>query len=307
MITYYFRTVKDEVLKELGGFRAGVWIHAQEPSEQELADLFGELQLDSDMVEDARDFFEVPRMERSQGAMYFFTRYPYEEREEDVDTAPLLIVIGETFVLTVAQREVPQFKSFFDGRTVVHTTQKTKLFIQIMQAVTNSYERQLTRLRKAVHRDRAKLRRIGSAEIVRFVNFEHKLNDMVAAMVPTNTWLQQLTKGNYLQLYNDDVELMEDLMIDNNQLVDSARSVLKTIQNVRTASEAILTNKLNMTIRTLTVITVLVTIPTVISSLYGMNVGLPLSEHPYAFWLIIVLILAAVSGVAWLFKRYEWF
>lgn len=307
MITYYFRTVKDEVLKELGGFRAGVWIHAQEPSEQELADLFAELQLDADMVEDARDFFEVPRMERSQGAMYFFTRYPYEEREEDVDTAPLLIVIGETFVLTVAQREVPQFKSFFDGRTVVHTTQKTKLFIQIMQAVTNAYERQLTRLRKAVHRDRAKLRRIGSAEIVRFVNFEHKLNDMVAAMVPTNTWLQQLTKGNYLQLYNDDVEFMEDLMIDNNQLVDSARSVLKTIQNVRTASEAILTNKLNMTIRTLTVITVLVTIPTVISSLYGMNVGLPLSEHPHAFWLIIVLILAAVSGVAWLFKRYEWF
>ncbi len=120
-------------------------------------------------------------------------------------------------------------------------------------------------------------------------------------------WLQQVTKGNYIQLYNEDVELMEDLMIDNNQLLDSARSVLKTIQNVRTASEAILTNKLNTTIRTLTILTVLITIPTVISSLFGMNVALPLSEHPYAFWLIVVLIMAIVSLLVWAFKKYEWF
>lgn len=307
MITYYFRTVKDESLKQVGAVRAGVWIHVAEPTEAELTNLFAELSLDLDVIEDARDFFEVPRLERSGGVTYCFTRYPYEEKQEDTDSAPLLIVMGESFVMTIAQREVPQLQKFFDGRTVVHTTQKTKLFIQIMQAITTSYERELVRLRKAVHRDRAKLRRIGSNEIVRFVSYEHKLNDMISALVPTNVWLQQLTKANYLQLYNEDVNLMEDLMIDNNQLVDSARSVLKTIQNVRNASEAILTNKLNITIRTLTVITVLVTIPTVISSLYGMNVALPLAEYQYAFWMIVVVVVIAVSTVAWLFKRSEWF
>ena len=307
MINYYFRTVKDDHLKEVEQFRTGVWIHAVEPSEDELTELFHDLQLDENLVEDARDFFEVPRLERSDGATYFFTRYPYAGTNEDVDTAPLLIVMGESFVLTVALREVPQFQKFLDGREVVHTTQKTKLFIQFMQAVTTSYERQLTRLRKAVHRDRTKLRRISSREIVQFVNYEHQLNDMVSALVPTNTWLQQVTKGNYIQLYREDVELMEDLMIDNSQLVDSARSVLKTIQNVRTASEAILTNKLNMTIRTLTVITVLLTLPMVVSSFYGMNVGLPLSEHPFAFWFIVLFVGFWVALAAWLFKRYEWF
>jgi magnesium transporter len=306
MITYYFRTVKDDVLKTLTELRTGIWIHAEAPSESELQDLFGKLGLDTSIVEDAQDFFEVPRLERVEGATYFFTRYPYAEKAEDTDTAPLLIVMGESCVLTVSQRPVPQFARFIAGDTTVVTTQKTKLFIHFMQAITNDFERQLVRLRKAVHRDRARLRRIGNKEIVQFVNYEHKLNDMIAAIVPTNTALRQITKGNFMPLYNDDVELMEDLMIDNGQLVDSARSVLNTIQNVRGATEAILTNNLNTTIKTLTVLTILLTIPTIIASLFGMNVPLPLAESQYAFALVLGSITAVVGVVVWWFKRNGW-
>ena len=306
MITHYFRTLKDTELKTLDSPRSGVWTHVVEPTADDIEYLTKEFALDQTILEDAQDFFEVPRMERSGGVTYFFTRYPFDQEEEDVDTAPLLIVMGESFVLTVALKEVPQFKRFLDGKEEIYTTQKAKFFIQIMTAVTNSYERKLVKLRRAVHKDRARLRVIGNREIVRWVNYEHELNDMVTALVPTNAWLNQVTSGNYMQLYNEDIELMEDLMIDNSQLVDSARSVLKTIQNVRTASEAILTNNLNASIRTLTVLTILLTIPTIIASLYGMNITLPLSAHPYAFWLVAVFILMVVSLVVWLFKRNNW-
>jgi magnesium transporter len=306
MITYYFRTVKDGELKTLSELRTGVWVHAEAPSESELQEQFKELALDHSIIEDAQDFFEVPRLERVGGATYFFTRYPYAEKEEDTDTAPLLIVMGESFVLTVSQRPVPQFARFISGEESVVTTQKTKLFIQFMQAITTDFERQLVRLRKVVHRDRARLRRIGNKEIVQFVNYEHKLNDMIAAILPTNTALRQLTKGNYMSLYSEDVELMEDMMIDNGQLVDSARSVLNTIQNVRGATEAILTNNLNTTIKTLTVLTILLTIPTIISSLFGMNVPLPLSEQPYAFAMVLGSIVLVVGLVVWFFKRNGW-
>lgn len=84
------------------------------------------------MLEDAQDFFEVPRMEKVAGVTYFFTRYPFNEVTEDIDTAPLLIVIGETYVLTVTQREIPQFQPFLKGEKVVPTTQKN-------QAVSLSY------------------------------------------------------------------------------------------------------------------------------------------------------------------------
>ena len=306
MITYYFRTIKDDSLKEVSDLRTGVWIHAVAPTDEELSELFQKLALDDALIEDAQDFFEVPRFERSGGATFFFTRYPFTEKRQSSDTAPLLIVMGESFVLTVVQREIPQFKAFLTGTEIVHTTQKTKLFIQIMQQVTSAYEKQLVVLRRNVNRDRAQLRKIGNREIERFVIFEHKLNDMISAIVPTNVALQQITKGNHIQMFNEDVELMEDLVIDNTQLVDSARSVLKTIQNVRSATEAILANNLNTTIKTLTVLTILLTIPTIVASLFGMNVPLPLEDTPHAFWAVCGIIVTIVGLVVWYFKKNEW-
>lgn len=306
MITHYFKTLKDSELKEIAVPRTGTWTHVVSPTDEELDEITAEYALDGSTLADIRDFFEVPRMEKSGNATYFFTRYPFDEKHEDIDTAPLLIVVGESFVLTVAQREVPQFKSFFSGKKEIQTTQKAKFFIQIMDVLTKSFELELVRLRKAVHSDRSRLRKIGNREIERLVSYEHELNDMIASVVPTNAWLQQVTRGNYMQLYNEDVVLMEDVMIANSQLVDSARSVLKTIQNIRTATEAILTNKLNATIQTLTILTIILTIPTVVASLYGMNVPVPLSDNPFAFWIILTGILLAVSIVILIFKKGRW-
>jgi len=307
MVTNYFRTIKDDSLKTISELRNGVWIHAEKPTDEELTELWQKLSLDETLLEDAQDFYEVPRMEKVDDATYFFTRYPYNEQKEDIDTAPLLIVMGETFVLTVAQRDVPQFEKLASGKVTVYTTQKTKLFLHIMQQVTESFERQLVRLRRAVHKDRAKLRKIGNQEIVQFVNYEHRLNDMVAAVLPTNVALQQVMNGNYFPVFEDDREFVDDLRIDNNQVVDSARTLLKTIQNVRNASEAILANNLNNRIKTLTVLTILLTIPTIISSLYGMNVGLPLQDEPFAFAFVVATVIVAVSIVVWYFKKNEWF
>ena len=307
MITFYFRTVKDDALKEIADLRNGVWIHAESPTDAELKEIFKKLELAEDLIEDVQDYYEVPRTERDDNATFFFTRYPYTDKEEDNETAPLAVVIGESFVMTVVQRPVPQFDKFISGKTVVHTTQKTKFFLQLIDAVTESYERELVRLRRSVHKDRAQLRKIGSKEIERFVTYEHRLNDMISALVPTNTALQQVTKGGAIHMYDDDRELLEDLLIDNNQLVDSSRSVLKMIQNIRSATEAILASNLNVTIRTLTLLTVLLTIPMMIASFYGMNVVLPFENAAWAFWGITTLVLVLVGTAIIIFKRNGWF
>ncbi len=306
MITHYFKTLKDSELKELETTRTGVWTHVVAPTEEELEAIVGEYGLDNAIVTDIKDFFEVPRMEKSGSATYFFARYPFDEKDEDIDTAPLLIVMGESFVLTISMREVPQFKAFITGKAEIQTTQKAKFFIQIMDVLTKSYEYELVHLRKAVHSDRSRLRKIGNREIEKLVNYEHELNDMIASVVPTNAWLQQVTTGNYMQLFHEDVELMEDLMIANSQLIDSARSILKTIQNIRTATEAILTNKLNATIQRLTILTIILTIPTIIASLYGMNVPLPLAGNPMAFWMVLTVIMLTIVVAVALFKKSEW-
>lgn len=306
MITHYFKTVQDTELKELDSIRTGVWTHVISPSETEVAELVHEYKLDEAVLEDAQDFYEVPRMEHSGGVTYFFTRYIFDEKDEVVNTAPLLIAMGESFVLTVALRPVPQFDRLTQDSAQIVTTQKTKLFILLLDTIVGSFEKELMRLRRVVHRDRVKLRRIGPREIQRLVNYENELNNIIAAVVPTNNWLKQLSGGNFMQMYNEDIELMEDLSIANQQLIDSSRQLLVTIQNVRNAAEAIMTSTLNTTIKTLTLLTIILTIPTIVSSLYGMNVPLPLQDNPLSFWMVLVLIMLGMSGALYLFKRNEW-
>jgi magnesium transporter len=307
MITYYFRTLKDEAIKEITEVRTGIWVHAVNPTEDELHTLEQKFGLDEDILADATDFFEVPRLERDGTTTYFFTRYPFVEAKEGSDTAPLLIAVGESFLLTLSLREVPVFSKLLKGSVEVHTTQKAKLFIQIMELITNAYDTELNRLRKAVHKDRVRLRKIGTKEIEQLVAYETKLNSMVDALVPTNAWLQQVTNGSFMQLYAEDVEMMEDLMIANSQVVNSARSILKTIQNIRSAIEAIMTSRLNNALRILTVLTILLTVPLVVASLYGMNVPLPQQENVMMFWLIVGGNIVLLTGLVYLFRKNEWF
>lgn len=307
MVTYYFRTIKDEALKEVESVRTGIWAHVVAPTPNEISLLIKDFVLDKDIIEDAQDYFEVPRLERSQGAVYFFTRYPYTDQKEGTDTAPLLIVMGESFVLTIALREVPPFKPLLEGGEPVFTTQKAKLFIQMMDMITVAFDLESMRLRKAVHKDRTRLRKIGPREIERLVGYETKLNTMVDALIPTNTWLQQVPKGNYMQLFSDDIDMMEDLVIANNQVVNSARSILKTIQNIRGSIEAIMTSRLNNSLSILTVLTILLTVPLVIASMYGMNVTLPFQDSPYAFTGIIVANVVILGILGFIFKRKDWF
>ncbi len=307
MITYYFRTIKDESLKTLEEARTGVWVHVVAPTSDEITKLTKDFSLDEDIIEDAQDFFEVPRLERSQGAAYFFTRYPFADQKEGTDTAPLLIVMGESFVLTWALREVPPFKRLVEGKEMVVTTQKAKLFIQVMDAITHAFDTESMRLRKAVQKDRARLHKIGPRDIERLVGYETRLNTMVDALTPTNTWLQQVPKGNFMQLFSEDIETMEDLVIANNQVVNSARSILKTIQNIRSSIEAIMTSRLNNSLRILTVVTILLTVPMVVASLYGMNVELPFQHSRYAFFAVVGTSLTVMGIALAIFKKNDWF
>ncbi len=306
MITHYFRNPKDERLKLVADMQVGVWTHVVAASESELEALVKMYNLDSSIVADAQDLFEVPRFERAAGVAYFFTRYPYDHSDEDIDTAPILIVVGESFVLTVSEQTVP-FIDEMVKKEAVYTTQKAKLFIQIMSSLTAAFDNELVHMRKAVYKDRVRLQRIQSGDIARLVGYEHALNEAIAALIPTNAWLNQLMSGNHMQLFVEDVELMEDLMIANSQAVESSKMLLKTIQNIRSATEAILTQNLNNTIRILTAITITLTVPTIIASLYGMNVTLPFADNKNIFWALLIVISAVVFSMLYFFRSKNWF
>lgn len=306
MVNYFFKSVHDSALKNAPVPRAGIWVHVIAPTNEEIQSLITSFDLDESIVLDIKDFFEFPRYEYENNISYFFTRYPYDADDREIDTAPILIIVGESFLITIAEQDVPFLQPFIDGKKEIHTTQKTKLFLLFLASLTQIYDKKLTRMRKNVYRDMGRLRTIRLRDIQRLVFYEQELNEMISAIVPTNVSIQQLTKGNYIQLFPDDRDLMEDLLIGNAQLVESAKSVLKTIQNIRDTTEAMLTQNLNNTIRMLTAFTIVLTIPTLISSLFGMNVVLPLEHTPHAFSIIILLIICTVSLTVYFFMKNRW-
>ena len=122
---------------------------------------------------------------------------------------------------------------------------------------------------------------LGSRDIATLVEYERKLNDYLDALIPANTATEKLLSGKFLRLAEDDKDLVEDLSIDLEQVIVRCKSLLRTITNVRDSYRAVMDTRLNETIRLLTVITLAVTIPTMISGLFGMNVALPsVVENP---------------------------
>ncbi|MFM2414748.1 MAG: hypothetical protein RI911_441 [Candidatus Parcubacteria bacterium] len=302
MLTYLKRTKKNTAFKEVSSSEKDVWIHAVDLSEADIAELVDKRGFTESLLRDAQDLLEVPRVEYEDDITYFFTRFPIQEGIEDT-TAPILIALKDGLVLTVVYSE-PQFLTQLrNGVGDVLTTNETHFFIQVMRQVEMAYSRALTSVRKEVHRARVKLNNITNKEIERFVGLEGVVNDFTAALIPTSSALQSVLSGKWLRLGEEDKETVEDLIIATQQTVESAKSVGRTIVNIRSAYSILISNRLNTTLEVLTGLTVILTIPMVVASLYGMNVPLPFQNSSLAFVFIIVSIGLGMWAMWYTIKR----
>jgi len=282
MIVYYIRTVREERITEIPEFRKGCWIHVVDPTDGELVYLEDTFGLEKDLLADALDPYEVPRVELDEGITYVYTRVP-DSNEKEHSTSPVLMAVGETFVLSVMRHSLPFLTNIIEGKTTAHTTQKTNFFIQFFFEITKSYNSSITSINRRIRSIQIDVRKVNKSEIAQFVIYENRLNDYLAALIPTDNLLRSLLSGRYLQLFEDDHDFVEDLKLANGQLLEIVNSNLKIIANVRSSYSALITTELNHTIRILTALTIILAVPTLIASLFGMNVPIPQSENPLAF------------------------
>jgi magnesium transporter len=305
MISYFYRAPHDTSLQTLPKPGKDTWVHAESPTSEELDLLAADLALDRDLLRDAVDFYEVPRFESEDGTAYFFTRFPHQS-ETEVGTSPILITVGPTAVLTVSLDHPACFDRYLTGTAPLVTTERAKLFLKLMGAINVTYRTNLITIGRDVQRNRVNFGKIKNRDIVRLVGFESTLNNFISALVPTYAALRTILSGSNLPLKEEDRDNMEDIQLENQQIVESAKANLKNIQNIRSAYTAIVTNNLNSVIKLLTSITIILTIPMIITSVYGMNVPLPWSGSPHVFSGIIVAIVLAMAAVAYVFNRQDW-
>jgi len=307
MIKIYQKTIKDRDFRELSDFGVGSWVLVENPSEEELKRITEELGLEESLLRDAVDLSEVPRLEvEENGDVYFFSQIPYGEGDE-ISTAPVLMVVADTCLVTVSKRELPFRVADISRKFDFATTQKAKLFLQLLTEVNSIYNRAINSINREVRSRGIHLGRVTNKDVAQFVYFETILNDFLSNLVPMNQALGNLLSGKAMRLYDEDKDLIEDLVLASGQQIESARANLKTIVNIRQAYMTIATNDLNRVIRLLTALTVVLTIPMIVTSFYGMNVMLPGASSPeVALWiaggtgLVMIVLLAIFIRNRWL-------
>jgi magnesium transporter len=141
---------------------------------------------------------------------------------------------------------------------------------------------------------------------VEFIDIEENLNEYLTALQPQAAMFRNLLNGRFLPLYEDDKDMVEDLLHSTTELIDLIKSRLKTISNIRDAYSTIMANNLNRIFKRLTSIGIFLTVPTIIASLYGMNVLLPNENSQYAFWEVLATITILTTLVVIIFKKLKW-
>jgi len=305
MIKYFYKSLRSERVQELDSYKPGSWVYAEAPSQEEIETLVQKFNLTPGHLEDALDEDEMPRLEKEGDQSYIFVRFAYRDEDGDISTAPVLFIFGNEIVITVSLVRLPSLDAFMTGKIQFATTQRAKLILLIMQQIVEQYDGFITRTSKQIKLIRSRLRghEISNQDFIDFVMIEDELNEFLSSLMPTNATLRRLLLGRYMPLFAEDQDIVEDLLLNNEQSIEACNSNMQSIIHIREAYTSISSNNLNRTIKILTIITVLIMLPSMIYGMYGMNVGLPFQEAAWAFWGIIALSLMVNFVVVWVARR----
>ena len=307
MIEIYHSTSVEPDLKKVDRAKKGSWIHAVNPTDEELLTLSETYGLDYDLLEDATDVYEAPRVEKDGGVVYLFTRYCAPDGH-DIATEPLLIVYTADHILTIARRPNNLLDDIFTGKLPVITTQRTKTILMLLESINVSYERYMKYVSRRVLAIRTQLSKtdLKNEDFIEFIDLEEDLNEFLAALQPQESVFRSLLRGKYLPLFEEDKDLVEDFSLGTIELINLVQSRQKTIANTREAYATIAANTLNKTFKKLTSISIFMTIPAITAGLYGMNLALPLQRSKYAFWEILAFVMVITAATVGYFKKKRW-
>ncbi len=305
MIQYFIKTIKDKRINQIPEFQNGCLVYVVNPPEEELIFLTNKFFLDLNILKDAQDLYEIPRIEIKNNFKYVFLRVP-DIATKELTTHPFLFVISPNFTLLLSQKKL-EFLEKFIIQENLNTTQKNKLFLNLLSKICEVYNDSIVFINKEIRKTGLEIEKIKESDIENFVHYEISLQDFMNALVPIKHIFNNLLQKGYLELFEEDKELIEDLILKINQLEDISKSNIKNITHIREAFEILLNNKVNKAIKILTGLTIIFAAPTLIASLYGMNLELPLAQNPFAFWIIIIINLIIILILAVIFKFLGWF
>lgn len=306
-----FKSFEKE-LRELDFHEDKTWVDVIEPTKKELIDLSEELEIDLDFLEAALDEEESPRIEVENNQLFILVNIPtLEENEEsrEYDTLPLGIIIKEKRLITVCLKDSYILDDFRKSKVKDMDTGKLNRFLlQILFRMDKRYLLYLKQIDRMSNYIENKLHRsMKNKELIQLLTLEKSLVYFSTSLKANEVVLEKIQKSSLVKMYPEDEDFLEDVIIENKQAIEMANIYSNILSGMMDAFASVISNNLNIVMKRLTLITIILTIPTMVASFYGMNVDLPFQHSPFAFPFVMAISLVSCIVVTAFFVKKKMF
>lgn len=309
MLKCFKTNSKEQKLEEIENITPDCWIDLSEPSPAEVEQVVKATHVDQNLISKMLDSDELPRIESDKNSCLVVIDAPvFVSQDDKYVTYPLGVIITDNnYVITVAPRNIPVLNQFRQGEVKeFRTPKKSRFLIQILSATATSYLKALNEIYHEIDVKEETLKKSTKNEdLIDLLSTEKTLVYFLESLTENDKVLERLNNGSPVQLYEGDDALIKDTIIENHQAIDMATLYRKILTSITDTYANVISNNLNYTMRFLAGVTIILSIPTIISSFLGMNVWFGTVGTSHQAWWVILLfsILVSLAVGAWLKKK----
>lgn len=312
MLRIYNTDVKTDSFDTLKKIKKGCWIDLVNPNQEDINFLTDSLDVDTSFISYLLDDEEQPRIDYDDenDIKMIIIDVPIREKKKNISritTIPLaILVIKDSYIVTVSLEEVPLLKDFKQQKVKeFYSYKKTRFIIQILYRTASLYLRYLRKLNREIEKAEEKmLKATSNRDLAHLLSVEKSLVYMTTSLKSNEVVLERILKGNVIDLYEEDNDLLEDAIIENKQGIEMANLYREILSSTADSFATIISNNLNTIMKFLAGITIVISIPTMVASFMGMNVTFgKFADNPYAFILLLLISLLLSLVVALILKK----
>lgn len=300
----------DGKMTKLHGVEDGCWVNLVDPSEDELATMSSALEVEPSFLRAALDEEETSRIDSEEGHTLIIVDTPAMEKDDTgvvYSTLPMGIIVTDRHIITVCLKETSVVRDLQTGVVKdVRTQQRTRFILNILLLVAKRYLQYLKQIDKTYnHMERQLYKSQRNKELIQLLDLEKSLVYFNTSLKANEVTLEKILRGRIVTLYEEDHDLLEDVLIEVRQAIEMAQIYSSIISGMMDAFASVISNNLNVIMKVLTSITILMTVPNIVFSFYGMNVdGLPLAQF---FWFPLLLSVVIIVAVGIILKKKDLF
>lgn len=296
----------------LDNIENGCWINVVAPSDEELILISKKTGVSLEFLKAPLDDEETSRIDIENGNIIVIVDIPFTEMEDNsltYDTYPLAIIHTETQLITICLKNSKVLTDFANGKIKsFFTFKKSRFILQILNRISTYYLLYLRQIdKKSLMIEKRLHKSMKNRELIQLHSLEKSLVYFSTSLKANEVTLEKMLKLDIMQKYEDDKDVLEDVIIENKQAIEMTEIYSNILASTMDFFASVISNNLNIVMKILASVTILMAIPTIMSGIYGMNVPLPLQDNPYAFFIVMGITIGICGLAAFLLFKKDMF